>query len=191
MSELQDGWADKWLEARPGEARRGRLGRVPMGGDGKAALWWKAFKLLSSSAWGLELYKSKMSRRHWSCSALFNETQTRRRRWGRYHCPSGPASTSTSLCTLTHSGEDRWQLSRPWLWSLFNCDKLQMAVLLGAVLQALSTLRISTWISKSLKTQEADLRSKSGNCFLLLLYYEIIKDKCNWSYQSTLKDRLR
>lgn len=150
MSERQDGWADKWLEARRGE---GRLGRIPMGGDGKAALWWKAFKLLSSSAWGLELYKSKMSRRHWSCSALLNETQTWRRSWGRYRRPSGPASTSTSFCTLTRPGEDQWQLSRPRLRSLFNCDKLQMAALLGAVLLTSSTGRISTWIPESLKTQ--------------------------------------
>lgn len=144
LSFRMDGQINDW---RPGQARRGRLGTIPMGGDGKAALWWKAFKLLSSSAWGLELYKSKMSRRHWSCSALFNETQTRR--WGRYHRHSGPAPTSTSLCTRTHSGKDRWQLYRPRLWSLFNCDKLQMVALVGAVLQALSTWSISTWILKS------------------------------------------
>lgn len=188
MSERQDGWADKWLEARRGEER---LGRIPMGGDGKAALWWKAFKLLSSSAWGLELYKSKMSRRHWSCSALLNETQTWRRSWGRYRRPSGPASTLTSFCTVTRPGEDQWQLSRPRLRSLFNCDKLQMAALLGAVLLTSSTGRISTWIPEGLKTQEKVIWSKGCSCFLPLSYYEIIKDKCNWSYQSRLRDRLR
>lgn len=35
MDERQDGWADKRVEARHQE---GRLGRIPMGGDGKAAL---------------------------------------------------------------------------------------------------------------------------------------------------------
>lgn len=34
MDERQDGWADKRVEARQQE---GRLGRIPMGGDGKAA----------------------------------------------------------------------------------------------------------------------------------------------------------
>lgn len=94
MDERQDGWADKQVEARQQE---GRLGRIPMGGDGKAASWWKAFKLLSSSAWGLELYKSKMSRRHWSCLALFNETQTQRQsRTLSPLCPLSATASNTS-----------------------------------------------------------------------------------------------
>ncbi len=47
MNRRQDGWVDKRVEARQQEER---LGRSPMGGDGKAALRWKAFKLLSSAA---------------------------------------------------------------------------------------------------------------------------------------------
>lgn len=91
MDKWQDGWADKQVEARHQEVR---LGRIPMGGDGKAALWWKALKLLSSSAWGLELYKSKMSRRHWSCLALLNKTQTQRQ--SRTLSPRRPWSAPAS-----------------------------------------------------------------------------------------------
>lgn len=35
MDERRDGWVDKRMEARQQERR---LGRIPMGGDGKAAL---------------------------------------------------------------------------------------------------------------------------------------------------------
>lgn len=98
MDKGRDGWVDKRMEARQQERR---LGRIPMGGDGKAALWWKAFKLLSSSAWGLELYKSKMSRRHWSCLALFNETQTQRQNKALSPlCPVSAPAPSTGPPTL-------------------------------------------------------------------------------------------
>lgn len=186
MDEWQNGWADKWLEARQEE---GRLGRIPMGGDGKAASWWKAFKLLSSSAWGLELYKSKMSRRHWSCLALFNETQTQRR--SRTLSPPEPTLCPCLPPTLSsHTNTSKQRISgscqslvcdyvlRFLIVISYRCCFFLFFFVKARFLTPL-TKRIFSWIFKSLRTPSTATVSCHGPATWRFFFVQIIKDKEN------------